>query len=109
MWCLVLPAWLLSSATCLTHPVLMMPDHLIGRALQLLRKSFLALFTRKALSMYVQQQDGIIRQHLAAWLEVQAAGGGAAMEVRNLVRDMNANTSQRVFIGEGQQCWVLVA
>jgi hypothetical protein len=29
---------------------------------QALRKSFLALFTRKALSMYVQQQDGIIRE-----------------------------------------------
>jgi cytochrome P450 family 710 subfamily A protein len=27
-----------------------------------LRKSFLALFTRKALSTYIQQQDGIIRK-----------------------------------------------
>jgi hypothetical protein len=32
------------------------------RAAQALRKSFLALFTRRALSMYVQQQDGIIRR-----------------------------------------------
>lgn len=30
--------------------------------LQALRKSFLALFTRKALSMYIVQQDGIIRK-----------------------------------------------
>jgi hypothetical protein len=29
---------------------------------QALRKSFLALFTRKALSMYIVQQDGIIRK-----------------------------------------------
>jgi cytochrome P450 family 710 subfamily A protein len=27
-----------------------------------LRKSFLALFTRRALSTYIQQQDGIIRE-----------------------------------------------
>lgn len=66
---------------------------------QALRRSFLALFTRKALSMYVQQQDGIIRQHLAGWMEGQAAAPGPR-EVRNLVRDMNANTSQRVFVGE---------
>eukprot|EP00879_Flechtneria_rotunda_P008606 GHRR01009018.1.p1 GENE.GHRR01009018.1~~GHRR01009018.1.p1 ORF type:complete len:552 (+),score=155.86 GHRR01009018.1:234-1889(+) len=68
------------------------PDH------KALRKSFLALFTRKALSMYVQQQDGIIRQHIAAWMEAQEANPGP-VEVRDMVRDMNANTSQRVFVG----------
>ncbi|KAF8056740.1 CYP710A1 [Scenedesmus sp. PABB004] len=63
-----------------------------------LRRSFLALFTRRALSMYVEQQDGVIRAHLSAWLAAQAAAPGAR-EVRDLVRDMNCATSQRVFIG----------
>ena len=34
-----------------------------------IRKSFLALFTRKALATYVELQDGIIRRHLAQWLQ----------------------------------------
>lgn len=66
---------------------------------QALRKSFLALFTRKALSMYVQQQDKVIREHIAAWMEQQEACPGP-VEVRDMVRDMNAATSQRVFVGE---------
>lgn len=35
-----------------------------------LRKSFLALFTRKALGVYVLKQDGIIRDHFAQWMQV---------------------------------------
>ena len=34
-----------------------------------IRKSFLSLFTRKALSTYVELQDGIIRTHINKWLE----------------------------------------
>jgi cytochrome P450 family 710 subfamily A protein len=33
-----------------------------------LRRSFLALFTRKALGVYVRKQDVVIRQHLAEWM-----------------------------------------
>ncbi len=40
-----------------------------------LRKSFLALFTRKALGVYVLKQDGIIRDHFAQWMQVGTAGG----------------------------------
>lgn len=57
-----------------------------------LRKSFLALFTRKALSSYVVQQDGIIRDHIAGWMEVAADKG--PLELRPFIRDMNACTSQ---------------
>ena len=59
-----------------------------------IRKSFLSLFTRKALGLYVEVQDGIIRQHLAQWL---AAPG--EREVRDDCRDMNQMTSQEVFVG----------
>ena len=34
-----------------------------------IRKSFLSLFTRKALGTYVEIQDGIIRRHIAQWLQ----------------------------------------
>lgn len=63
-----------------------------------LRKSFLALFTRKALSMYVQQQDGIIRSHISSWLDAYESDP-TPCEVRDMVRDMNCATSQKVFIG----------
>jgi cytochrome P450 family 710 subfamily A protein len=36
-----------------------------------IRKSFLSLFTRKALSTYTQVQDGVIRSHLARWLQLE--------------------------------------
>ena len=35
--------------------------------LQAIRKSFLALFTKKALATYVEIQDAVIRQHLSNW------------------------------------------
>ncbi|PSC76027.1 cytochrome P450 [Micractinium conductrix] len=60
-----------------------------------LRKSFLSLFTRKALSTYAELQDGIIRTHLARWLEK----GPDFREIRDDVRDMNQTTSQDVFLG----------
>lgn len=59
-----------------------------------IRKSFVSLFTRKALSTYTQLQDGIIRRHLAEWLKRPEF-----REVREDVRDMNQNTSQDVFVG----------
>ena len=39
-----------------------------GQAHKAIRKSFLALFTRKALGTYVELQDGIVRRHIAQWL-----------------------------------------
>jgi hypothetical protein len=61
-------------------------------------RSFLALFTRKALSMYVRQQDTLIRAHVGRWLELAAAG--SPEEMRLHVWKMNAETSRDVFVGE---------
>ena len=46
-----------------------------------IRKSFLSLFTRKALATYVELQDGIIREHLKRWQQVEGE-----REIRLLVR-----------------------
>ncbi|KAG2439008.1 hypothetical protein HYH02_006537 [Chlamydomonas schloesseri] len=59
-----------------------------------LRKSFLALFTRKALGLYVLKQDDVIRKHFNEWM--QASG---PREIRPFIRDLNAYTSQEVFVG----------
>lgn len=72
------------------------PDH------KALRKSFLALFTRRALSVYVVKQDALICEHLQQW--VAAQGGsvqspGTPCEIRPWVQRMNAMTSQEVFAG----------
>jgi cytochrome P450 family 710 subfamily A protein len=69
-------------------------DH--GPQHKLIRKSFLSLFTRKALSVYVQLQDGIIRRHMEEWLKEHE---GKEFEIRTYLRDMNLMTSQEVFVG----------
>ena len=46
-----------------------------------IRKSFLSLFTRKALATYVELQDGIIREHLKEWQRVEGE-----REIRLFVR-----------------------
>lgn len=67
-----------------------------------LRKSFLALFTRKALAVYVRKQDAIICDKLREWLAEQEATpvtAGKPMEMRVFVQKLNAWTSQEVFAG----------
>ncbi|CAL5229225.1 g12509 [Coccomyxa viridis] len=59
-----------------------------------IRKSFLALFTRKALETYVELQDGIVRRHITQWLKSEGEH-----EIRPFIRDLNAATSQEVFAG----------
>lgn len=59
-----------------------------------IRRSFLSLFTRKALATYVEVQDGVIRRFLNEWLHTDGE-----REIRPFVRDMNAATSQEVFAG----------
>lgn len=66
-----------------------------GPSHKALRKSFLALFTRKALGLYIEKQDAVIREHLALWMEDLGA-----QEMRLKVWAMNAETSQSVFVGE---------
>ncbi|GAX72950.1 hypothetical protein CEUSTIGMA_g405.t1 [Chlamydomonas eustigma] len=65
------------------------PDH------KALRKSFIALFTRKALGVYVRKQDQIIQDHIKSWME----DGNTTKEMRPFIRDLNAFTSQEVFAG----------
>jgi cytochrome P450 family 710 subfamily A protein len=48
-----------------------------------IRKSFLSLFTRKALATYVELQDGIIREHLKRWQQVEGE-----REIRLFVRSV---------------------
>lgn len=67
-----------------------------GPAHKAIRRSFLALFTKKALAMYVELQDGIIRRHLSEWLQDH---NGVEFDVKDVLRDMNVATSQEVFAG----------
>ncbi|KAG2482695.1 hypothetical protein HYH03_018401 [Edaphochlamys debaryana] len=64
------------------------PDH------KALRKSFLALFTRKALGLYAAKQDALIRRNFEDWVSMKQP-----FEIRNFIRDLNAETSQTVFVG----------
>ena len=50
---------------------------------QAIRKSFLSLFTRKALNTYVQCQDGVIRDHVGAWLSQHS---GTELDVKRIIR-----------------------
>lgn len=54
-----------------------------GPAHKAIRKSFLALFTRKALGTYVELQDGVVRTHIADWL---TADEGREIEIRHVIR-----------------------
>eukprot|EP00042_Codosiga_hollandica_P016692 m.43330 g.43330 ORF g.43330 m.43330 type:complete len:508 (+) comp46710_c0_seq1:81-1604(+) len=60
-----------------------------------LRRSFLNLFTRKALGCYLAVQNQLIRESIAEWLKQ----GEAEHEIRLPIRDMNVWTSQKVFCG----------
>jgi len=59
-----------------------------------LRNTFMELFTRKALSMYVTCQDKIVRQWLEEWAALPEP-----VEMRDLLRLANLHTSQTVFAG----------
>ena len=52
---------------------------------QAIRKSFLSLFTRKALNTYVQCQDGVIRRHIGEWL---AQHSSQELDFKRLVRSV---------------------
>lgn len=62
---------------------------------KVLRKSFLNLFTRRALSTYLSVQENLIKQHIAEWVQ----DGKRDTEMRLLARDLNLMTSQTVFVG----------
>lgn len=98
-----------------------------------IRKSFMHLFTRKALGTYVEIQEKVIREHLGLFMQRSKDGAQEALgtasaasakiastsegsgqkpssccspfaslshrEIRDWIRDMNQETSQRVFLG----------
>lgn len=62
---------------------------------KILRKSFLNLFTRRALSTYLSIQERLIREHISRWI----SDGKRDVEMRFFARDLNLMTSQTVFVG----------
>lgn len=57
-----------------------------------IRKSFLALFTRKALGTYVELQDGVVRRHIAEWLQTDGE-----REIRPFIRCLFSISSIGLF------------
>ncbi|KIY67496.1 cytochrome P450 sterol C22-desaturase [Cylindrobasidium torrendii FP15055 ss-10] len=62
------------------------------------RRSLNSLFTRKALGMYTEIQDRIIRKHYKNWLET-AAKDASPKPIMTVARYLNMDTSLRVFCG----------
>ena len=62
---------------------------------QAIRKSFLSLFTRKALNTYIQCQDGVIRRHISEWL---AQHSGQELDVKRIIRSAAIHCWQLPFL-----------
>ena len=63
-----------------------------------MRKSFVHLFTRKALGKYLSIQERLIRKHIEMWQqEVQKTD--KPTELRHKISYLNRLTSQAVFAG----------
>ncbi|GMI72943.1 cytochrome P450, family 710, subfamily A, polypeptide 1 [Hibiscus trionum] len=56
-------------------------------------------FTPRALSTYTALQQVIILKHLQSWRRLSAASPAEPIPLRLLVRDLNLETSQTVFVG----------
>ncbi|KZV95631.1 cytochrome P450 [Exidia glandulosa HHB12029] len=77
------------------------PDNWVflnGKAHVEYRRILNTLFTRKALSIYLQTQDAITRQHFARWL-IESELSSKPGTLMNPIRDLNMVTSLRVFCG----------
>jgi len=62
------------------------------------RRSLNLLFTRKALGMYFNIMDSVIRKHIKGWL-ADAMADPTPRSMMRTVRDINVETSLRVFCG----------
>jgi len=69
-----------------------------GEAHKTLRQQVLYLFTKKALAKYVSVQEDCIRRALSNWFKAAEETNGR-VEMRPLIRDLNLETSQTVFVG----------
>lgn len=63
-----------------------------------LRKQLLPLFTKKALAKYVSIQEACIRKSIDEWIDL-SNNGEKVIEMRPLIRSLNLETSQTVFVG----------
>ncbi|OBZ78933.1 hypothetical protein A0H81_00323 [Grifola frondosa] len=89
---------------CLVHSAkqILLPENwvfLTGKVHVEYRRVLNSLFTRKALGIYANIQDAIARKHLAKWLAV-AAADPSPKPIMMTARDMNMETSLRVFCGQ---------
>ncbi|KAH8120499.1 cytochrome P450 sterol C22-desaturase [Phellopilus nigrolimitatus] len=89
---------------CLVHSAkqVLMPDNwvfLSGKEHVAYRKGLNGLFTRKALGIYCLIQDAIARKYCANWLQA-AKKDPSAQPIMFTVRNMNMETSLRVFCGQ---------
>ncbi|KAF8061018.1 cytochrome P450 sterol C22-desaturase [Lyophyllum atratum] len=89
---------------CLVHSAkqVLRPDNwvfLAGKDHLAYRRGLNALFTRRALGIYMAIQESITRKHLTKWLSV-AAKTTEAQPIMMTARHLNMDTSLRVFCGK---------
>ncbi|KAL9668755.1 hypothetical protein QQ045_006295 [Rhodiola kirilowii] len=73
--------------------------YMFGQDHKDLRRRMAPNFTPKALSTYTSFQQHIIRRHLLNWVNLSVMSRPNPIKLRFLIRDMNLETSQTVFVG----------
>lgn len=73
--------------------------YMFGQDHKDLRRRIAPNFTPRALSTYTSLQQIIILKHLKQWENLSSANPTKSIRLRLLVRDMNLETSQTVFVG----------
>ncbi|KAG7569140.1 Cytochrome P450 [Arabidopsis thaliana x Arabidopsis arenosa] len=92
------------SASLIGHPFgkKLFGDHnliyMFGEDHKSVRRQLAPNFTPKALSTYSALQQLVILRHLRLW-EESTSGGSRPVSLRHLVRELNLETSQTVFVG----------
>ncbi|CAL9235517.1 unnamed protein product [Arabidopsis halleri] len=72
--------------------------YMFGEDHKSVRRQLAPNFTPKALSTYSALQQLVILRHLRRW-EESTSGGSPPVSLRHLVRELNLETSQTVFVG----------
>ncbi|CAH2059415.1 unnamed protein product [Thlaspi arvense] len=72
--------------------------YMFGEDHKSVRRQLAPNFTPKALSTYTALQQLVILRHLRKWEET-FSGGSRPVSLRHLVRELNLETSQTVFVG----------
>ncbi|KAK9086031.1 hypothetical protein Sjap_026442 [Stephania japonica] len=73
--------------------------YMFGQEHKDLRRRIAPNFTPKALSIYTALQQEIILKHLHKWTTTSSSNTNNPYKLRMLVREMNLETSQTVFVG----------